>query len=163
MDTLLSDIERLKVELVAAQRAQQDAQRLNQESARRADNVRALVQLIASSAKETGEPLRRDVVDAANQYGISHIISGIPVEKPTESIENKEQLAERPEEEFFASTWIITQVLKSGDAGISPPQIIQLAKIAGIKMHHNYPYIVLRKAVEKGTVIKQGSLYMKKP
>jgi hypothetical protein len=66
------------------------------------------------------------------------------------------------DEDVFTSKWIVTQVLNSGADGISPPEILQKAKAAAVKMHPNYPYVVLRKAVERGEITKFGSRYLKK-
>lgn len=58
--------------------------------------------------------------------------------------------------------WISLQVAASGVNGISPPEILKLAEEQERKMHKNYPYIVLRKLVEEGKVIKKAGRYFKK-
>jgi len=55
--------------------------------------------------------------------------------------------------------WIDRAIANSGSAGLSPPEILVAAKKAGIKMHKNYPYIVLKTLVERGRVSKQAGRY----
>jgi hypothetical protein len=55
--------------------------------------------------------------------------------------------------------WIYKAVADSGKLGIIPPDVFRKAEKAGIKMHPNYPYIVLKKLVARGRVIKRGSRY----
>ena len=57
--------------------------------------------------------------------------------------------------------WIAEVVAASGNAGITPPQILRKSVRAGIKMHENYPYVALRKLVERKRVEKKGARYYK--
>lgn len=166
-ETFQSDIDRFHEEREEWDKVQKEAQRLSVESSRRADNVRALVQLIASGARENNRAIPLEVAEFANQCGMSHIVLGIPIEQSVQQSPSDAapapQSSETAPEDVFASSWIVTQALNSGAGGISVPEIHQLAKAAAIRMHNNYPYNVLRKAVEQGRLIKIGSRYLKKP
>jgi hypothetical protein len=166
-DTFQLDLQRFCAEREEWDKVQKEAQRLSVESSRRADNVRALVQLIAWGARENNRAIPLEVAEFANQCGMSHIVLGIPIEHSGEQDASEPSPApdanEVGDEDFFASSWIVTQAINRGADGISVPEILQLAKAAGIRMHHNYPYNVLRRAVQDEKVIKIGSRYLKKP
>jgi len=58
--------------------------------------------------------------------------------------------------------WIEGFVAASGSRGIAPPEILAAAAKAGLKMHKNYPYVVLKKLKERDHVIRRGKRYFKK-
>jgi len=58
--------------------------------------------------------------------------------------------------------WIDGLIAASGTMGIAPPEIMKAAEKDHIKMHPNYPYVVLRKLVEKERAVKRRGRYYKK-
>jgi|ERR1035441_1864368 chromosome segregation ATPase len=58
--------------------------------------------------------------------------------------------------------WINAAVVASGTVGITPPEILRQASKVNLKMHKNYPYIVLHKLVEREKVVKRRGRYYKK-
>lgn len=58
--------------------------------------------------------------------------------------------------------WIDGLVAASGTMGIAPPEIMKAAESQRVKMHPNYPYVVLRKLVAKDRVMKRRGRYYKK-
>jgi hypothetical protein len=58
--------------------------------------------------------------------------------------------------------WIDGLIAASGTMGIAPPEIMKAAEKDQIKMHPNYPYVVLRKLVEKERAVKRRGRYYKK-
>jgi hypothetical protein len=58
--------------------------------------------------------------------------------------------------------WVYEQIVASGTHGMTPPDIYRAAKKVGLSMHKNYPYVVLRKLIERDKVTKKGERYHKK-
>lgn len=58
--------------------------------------------------------------------------------------------------------WIDGLIAASGTLGVAPPEIMKAAQKSQIKMHPNYPYVVLRKLVEKDRIVKRRGRYYKK-
>ena len=58
--------------------------------------------------------------------------------------------------------WIDGLVAASGTMGIAPPEIMKVVESQRVKMHPNYPYVVLRKLVAKDRVMKRCGRYDKK-
>jgi hypothetical protein len=58
--------------------------------------------------------------------------------------------------------WMAGLIAASGTLGITPPEILKAAERDGIKLHRNYPYIVLRKLVDKDRAVKRRGRYYKK-
>ena len=58
--------------------------------------------------------------------------------------------------------WITGLVAASGTRGIAPPEILEKARGIGLKMHPNYPYVVLRKLIDRATIVKKGGRYYRK-
>ena len=165
----MSDIERFQRELELTNHAQKEQQKWMAEMTKRQNNIRALVQLIVSSATDSENPIPQEVADAANQYGLAPLISGIPVGAsmnsngtPATTKIMEPTVREEHEQEITTAAWIVNRVIASGNEGISPPELLRSAKVAGINMHQNYPYVVLRKAVENDKIEKKGSRYVKK-
>ena len=55
--------------------------------------------------------------------------------------------------------WIYNAVVASGERGMSPPEILKTSAQAGLAMHKNYPYVVLRGLVDKHKVTKREGRY----
>jgi hypothetical protein len=58
--------------------------------------------------------------------------------------------------------WIYKFTEESGTRGIKPPDVLPAASRVGIKMHKNYPYVVLNKLLERELVVKRRGRYYKK-
>lgn len=58
--------------------------------------------------------------------------------------------------------WTLLQLVAAGDRGVIPPDIYRQAKRSHVSMNQNYPYIVLRKLVERGIAVKRGTKYYAK-
>lgn len=65
-------------------------------------------------------------------------------------------------EELNKVDWIDGLIEASGTLGVAPPEIMKAAEKQQMKMHPNYPYVVLRKLVEKGRAVKRRGRYYKK-
>jgi hypothetical protein len=55
--------------------------------------------------------------------------------------------------------WVYKFVCESGSRGVKPTDVLAAASRAKITMHKNYPYVVLRKLVERGKVVKKRGRY----
>jgi hypothetical protein len=58
--------------------------------------------------------------------------------------------------------WISGAVAASGSYGITPPEIMISATKAGVAMHKNYPYSVLKTLMDRNQVYKRRDRYYKK-
>ena len=65
-------------------------------------------------------------------------------------------------EDLSKVDWIDGLIAASGTMGLAPPEIMKAAEKEQIKMHPNYPYVVLRKLVQKDRVVKLRGRYYKK-
>lgn len=55
--------------------------------------------------------------------------------------------------------WMAGLIRYAKNSGITAPEIFQRAEAAAIKMHRNYPYVVLTGLVKKGRVTKRDGRY----
>jgi hypothetical protein len=58
--------------------------------------------------------------------------------------------------------WAYEQVAKSGNGGMSAPELFTASQIAKLSMHKNYPYVALGKLVERSRIEKRGTRYYPK-
>jgi hypothetical protein len=85
-----------------------------------------------------------------DQTSLASEVTALPVGPP------------KDDEDVNKVDWIDGLIAASGTAGIAPPEIMKTAEKQLIKMHPNYPYVVLRKLVEKGRAVKRRGRYYKK-
>jgi len=137
-------------------------------------NMQALLQLLTDRALEAKERLPEDVVDKAMGLIPAHKvtalkgISGVPEsatnegERRTDGDGNNTLVASAPRNgtsDLNRVEWIAYAVAASGNIGITPPEILAQAEQAGVTMHQNYPYVVLKKLVGKNRVRRKGARY----
>jgi hypothetical protein len=133
-------------------------------------NMKSALQLLTDRALEIGESLPEDLLkkgssilgtsvyqdfqnrklirSAAIQQGLP-----LPIQLPTAP-----EAANAPRE-INRVEWITAVVQEYSPKGMTPPEIMKLAATDGITMHENYPYVVLKKLVKKGIIIREGARY----
>jgi hypothetical protein len=173
-------MERFKREEVNLSEAQRNRIEWVEKERRYQDNMRALLLLLTNRAQEVKQPLPKDILEtAANMFGtqIHDAFKGLAVAAPEVPGNEEKGPTERPNgdgsdrlavpplnngvREPSRIDWIAEAVATSGSAGITPPEIMRKSAKAGIKMHQNYPYVALRKLVERKQVEKKGARYYK--
>jgi hypothetical protein len=138
---------------------------------RHQNNMQALLQLLVDRALEAKQPLPEDIIGKATGLSGSHALKAISGtsetpnsegERPTDG-DGNDAPAIRPAEngasEQSRVDWIAGAVAASGTMGITPPEILAQAEKAGVSMHPNYPYVVLKKLVGKKRVRRSGARY----
>ena len=151
-----------------------------EKESRHQSNIRALLQLVTDRAQEIMQPLPEDIVSKATTILGGYIqtaFKGLAVTLPAVS-GNEEAELELPVDRTDGDgsdgltapprsgatepnrvDWIAAAVAASGAMGITPPEILARAEIEGVSMHHNYPYIVLKKLIERRRVRRNGARY----
>jgi hypothetical protein len=131
---------------------------------RHQNNMQALLQLLADRAQEAKEPLPEDIMEKAVSLLGPNALKGIFVTSEIPRYEGEgraDALAMRTPEsgasEQSRVDWIAGAVAASGTVGITPPEILAQAAKAGVSMHPNYPYVVLKKLVGKKRVRRDGT------
>jgi hypothetical protein len=135
--------------------------------------VKSLLQLIVNRAMDIKEPVPEEVVQKALNLGVSipanlqgtatQSAPPVPAQASSEPHRANEEgtSANNSEEGVNRVEWIASAVAASGKGGITPPEILKLAARTGLSIHKNYPYVVLGKLLERGTVTRSGGRYYK--
>ncbi|HEY4364128.1 MAG TPA: hypothetical protein VGN17_24370 [Bryobacteraceae bacterium] len=130
-----------------------------------------LVHAEGELAKAAGKRLHAQEVEQQWQMEVTSLKNLIEVRKrrlhptkpETRSLNNmvvpSEQGASLSKKEEISHVEWILRTVGSSQSGISPPELLREATKAGVKMHKNYPYVVLGKLVEKGKVRKADGRY----
>jgi hypothetical protein len=130
--------------------------------------MQALLQLLTDSAQEAKQPLPEDIIQKAGGLFGSQALTGISGTSAMPSNEGEGRdgsdapairTPESGESEVSRVDWIAGAVAASGTMGITPPEILAQAEKAGVSMHPNYPYVVLKKLVGKKRVRRSGARY----
>lgn len=163
------DLERYRKVVEELDEAMRQRVEWSQKESRYQEKRKALLQLLIDRANEVREPLPDELVtQAANilgsqVYGLVQNLKTIE-EQPQAKLEvpaTQATTATAPSESLKANQWIEETVIASGVSGITPTEISTLAEKNGFQIHKNYPYVVLGKLLEKGTVVKRGKKYYK--
>ena len=154
----LSEAHRMKVEWSAKEFRHQN-------------NMQALLQLLTARAQEAKQPLPEDIIQKAGGLLGSQALTGISGTSETPNNEGEGRTdgdgndtptilpSESEASGLSRVDWIAGAVAASGTMGITPPEILAQAEKAGVSMHPNYPYVVLKKLVGKKRVRRSGARY----
>jgi hypothetical protein len=166
---LLESISSLAAELETAKRDLSEAS-MQRAFAEEAENqliaeVESLTKLIEIRRKRLG-PHAGDP-SGANKDQAKLALEMPSQEPPARSAEDAILLEipeeDSPEASVNKTAWIFNFVVGRGSRGVLPPEVFRAAANAGVSMHPNYPYTVLRKFVDKQMIVKRRGRYYKKP
>jgi len=153
--SLTAELEEARRALASAEKQRLYAQEIENQLAA---EVEHLAKLIEIRRKRLGPSDDERAVAESNQPRLA-----LRTEEPVEEDSSvSEGGADNREDDINRVRWIESLVKQSGVSGVSPPEVSEAARRAGVKMHKNYPYVVLKKLIEKGLIVKRRGRYYKK-
>src|SRR5665213_368678 len=133
IDALQSDLKHAEQKHAEATADRLRAQEIENQWTTEVNSLRSLIEV---------RKMRLSPGNGGYQYQTSEVV---PPEGPSTAVTHVE--------------WISGLLEAAGRAGVSPPEILRAAEKSNVKMHRNYPYVVLSHMLEKGKVTKREGRY----
>ena len=152
--SLTAELEEAKRSLGSAQKQRLYAEEIENQIAA---EVEHLTKLIEIRRKRLG-PDADLAVSASNQPRLDLQVEEVAEEGASGSLPPEDNR----HDDINRVKWVESLIEQSGVSGVSPPEVLGAARRAGISMHKNYPYVVLRTLMERQLIVRRRGRYYKK-